>query len=173
MTDGMDTSVSSSPIRTYMDNSHKMRVSNDEDRSDPKDLCYLGVVDLDLSLSPDEFGLRAFDSTKPLTRMLPGSFPCELRLMLPDSKIATDGFHDVIIKNLATSPTWRSRHISHCSPPTMAEGRLQDYAEAIKGGGAIPSFCSSSTIVGVSADWTGILLHLSGGDRIGPERPHD
>ena len=87
----MDTSVSNSPIRTYMDNRHKMRVSHDENRSDPKDLCSLGVVDLDLSLSPDAFGLRAFDSKKPLTRMLPGSFPCELRLMLPDSKIATDG----------------------------------------------------------------------------------
>ena len=42
--------------------------------------------------------------------MLPGSFPCELRLILPDSKI--DGFHDVIIENWAASPTWRSRHIS-------------------------------------------------------------
>ena len=28
----------------------------------PKDLCSLGVVDLDLSLSPDAFGLRAFDT---------------------------------------------------------------------------------------------------------------
>ena len=60
-----------------------MRVSHDEDRSDSKDLCSLGVVDLDLSLSPDAFGLQAFDSKKPLTRMLPGSSPCELRLMLP------------------------------------------------------------------------------------------
>ena len=114
MTDDMDTLVSSSPIQTYMDNSHKMRVSNDADTSDPKDLCSLGVVDLDLSLSPDAFGLRAFDSTKPLTRMLPGSFPCqrEFRLILPDLKIVMDGFHDVIIENLAASPTWRSRHIS-------------------------------------------------------------
>ena len=40
--------VTSSPIRTYMDNRHKMRVSHEEDRSDPKDLCSLGVVDLDL-----------------------------------------------------------------------------------------------------------------------------
>ena len=102
----MDTLVYGSPIRTYMDHSHKMRVSHDAGRSDPKDLCSLGVVDLDLSLSLDAFGLRAFDSTKPLTRMLPGSFPCELRLMLPDSKIATDGFHDVIVENLAVSPIW-------------------------------------------------------------------
>ena len=62
----MDTSYYSSPIRTYMDNYHKMCVSNDTDGSDPKDMCSLGVVDLDLSLSPDAFGLRAFDSSKPL-----------------------------------------------------------------------------------------------------------
>ena len=110
--DMMDTSVNSSPIQTYMDNYHSMRGSNDADRSDPKDLCSLGVVDLDLSLSPDAFGLRAFAISKPLTRMLPGSFSCELRLMLPDSKIAPDGFHDVIVENLAASHTWRSRHIS-------------------------------------------------------------
>ena len=34
----MDTSGNSSPIRTYMDNYHKMFVSHDADRSDPKDL---------------------------------------------------------------------------------------------------------------------------------------
>ena len=39
MTDMMNTSGYSSPIRAYMDNSHRMRVSHDEDRSDPKDLC--------------------------------------------------------------------------------------------------------------------------------------
>ena len=110
--DIMDTWANSSPIRTCMDNYHSMRASHDADRSDPKDLCSLGVVDLDLSLSPDAFGLRAFDVSKSLTRMLPASFPCELRLMLPDSKIATDGFHDVLVENLASSPTWRSRHIS-------------------------------------------------------------
>ena len=59
----------------------------------------LGVMDLDLSISPDVFGLRAFDNTKPVTRMLPGSSPCELRLMLPDDRLGNDGFHDVIIEN--------------------------------------------------------------------------
>ena len=63
-------------------------------------MCSLGVVDLDLSLSPDAFGLRAFDHEKLLTRVLPGSTPCELRLMLPDSRLGTDGFHDVLIDNL-------------------------------------------------------------------------
>ena len=32
--------------------------------------------------------------------------------MLPDLDIAPVGFHDVLIENLAASPTWRSRHIS-------------------------------------------------------------
>ena len=89
-----------------------MRISHDDDGSNPKDMCSLGVVDLDLSLSPDAFGLRAFDNKKPLTRMLPGSTPCELRLLLPDSSLGTDGFHDVLIDSLAASPSWRSGHIS-------------------------------------------------------------
>ena len=106
-----------------MDNYHTMRVSHDTDRSDPKDLFSLGMMDLDVSLSPDAFGLRAFDISKPMTCMLPGSSPCELRLMLPDSDIAPEGFHDVLVENLAASPTWRSRHISprDVAPPTMAE----------------------------------------------------
>ena len=32
--------------------------------------------------------------------------------MLPDSKLGTDGFHDVLIDNLAASPAWRLSHIS-------------------------------------------------------------
>ena len=44
--------------------------------------------------------------------MLLGSSPCELRLLLPDSTIGTDGFHDVIIENLSASTTWHSRHVS-------------------------------------------------------------
>ena len=89
-----------------------MRVSNDQDGSEATNLCLLGVVDLDLSVSPDVFGLRAFDEKLPITRMLPGSSPCKLRLLLPDSTIGKDGFHDVIVENLAASSTWRSRHVS-------------------------------------------------------------
>ena len=72
----------------------------------------LGVMDLDLSISPDVFGLRAFDTTKPVTRMLPGSSPCELRLMLSDNRLGIDGFHDIIVENLSGTPTWRSSHVS-------------------------------------------------------------
>ena len=32
--------------------------------------------------------------------------------MLPDSMLGTNGFHDVLIDNLATSPSWRLGHIS-------------------------------------------------------------
>ena len=88
-----------------------MRVSNDGDNSEPKDLLSLGVVELDLSISPDAFGLWAFDVSKPLTCMLSGPFPNELRLLIPDLGIAPAGFHDVVIENLAATPTWRSRHL--------------------------------------------------------------
>ena len=53
----MDNPSYGSPVRTYVDNHYSMRVSNDRDNSDPKDLFSLGVVDLDLSVSPDAFGL--------------------------------------------------------------------------------------------------------------------
>ena len=99
-------------LQTYLDNTHWMRVSNDREESDPMNLGLLGVVDLDFSLSPDVFVLRAFDDKLPLTRMLPGSSPCELRLLLPDFRIGTDGFHDVVIENLSVSPTWRSSHVA-------------------------------------------------------------
>ena len=108
----MDTPGFGSRIKTYRDNAHRMRLSNDEDGLDPKNLCSLGVVDLYLLLSPDIFGLRDFDGKLPLTRMLPGSNPRKLRLMLPDSTIGADGFHDVVIENLSVSPAWRSSHVS-------------------------------------------------------------
>ena len=80
---------------------------NDIDRSDPHGLSSLGVVDLDLSITPDVFGLRAFDVAKPLARMLPGPFPNELRLMIPDLGIAPEGFHDILIEDLSATPSWQ------------------------------------------------------------------
>ena len=74
--------------------------SHDAKGSLPMDMLSLGVIDLDLSISPDTFGLRAFDHGKLLTRMLPGSMPCELRLMLLDSTMGSDRFHDVVVENL-------------------------------------------------------------------------
>ena len=108
----MDATGLASPIRTYRQNLSKMRESNDPNSSEVTNLCSLGVVDLDLSLCPDVFGLNAFDENMPITRMLPGSSPCELRLLLPDTNIGKDGFHDVVVENLIGSSTWRSRHVS-------------------------------------------------------------
>ena len=53
----MDTPSYGSPVRTYVNNQYSMRVSHDVDCSDPKDFSSLGVVDLDLSITPDAFGL--------------------------------------------------------------------------------------------------------------------
>ena len=61
------------------------------------------MLDLDLTVCPDVFGLRAFDEKMPITRMLPGSSPCDLRLLIPDAGVRQDGFHDVIIENLLGS----------------------------------------------------------------------
>ena len=68
----MDTPSYGSPVWAYVNNQYSMRVSHDDDQSDPKDLSSLGVVDLG---------------------------------------IAPEGFHDVVIENLAATPTWRSRRL--------------------------------------------------------------
>ena len=93
-----------SAIAAYQEQANSMRRSHDENGSIQMNMYSLAVMDLDLSISPDVFGLRAFDADRPVTRMLPGSSPCELRLMLPDAKLGIDGFHDVIIENLAATP---------------------------------------------------------------------
>ena len=67
----------SSAIAAYQGQANGMRRSHDENGSIQMNMDSLGVIDLDLSNSPDVFGLRAFDATKPVTRMLPGSSPCE------------------------------------------------------------------------------------------------
>ena len=101
-----------SAIWAHCAQAQMMLRSHDANGSIPIDMSSIGVMDLDLSLSPDAFGLPAFDHEKPITRMLPGSTPCELRLMPPDSMLGIDGFHDVLIDNLAASHSWRSSNIS-------------------------------------------------------------
>ena len=63
-TDEMDAPSYGSPVRIYVNNQYSMRGSLDVDRSEPKCLSSLGVVDLDLSITPDVFGLRAFDTNR-------------------------------------------------------------------------------------------------------------
>ena len=108
----MDAPGFASPIRAYRQNLCKMRTSNDPDGSETINLCSLGVVDLDLTVCPDVFGLMAFDEKMPVTRMLPGGSQCDLILLIPDARIGQDGFHDVVIENLIGTSTWRSRHVS-------------------------------------------------------------
>ena len=109
---GMDAPGLASPIRAYRQNLCQMRKSNDPGESEPTYLGSLGVLDLDLTVCPDAFGLRAFDEKMPITRMLPGSSPCDLRLLIPDTGIGQDGFHDVIIENLLGTSNWRSKHVT-------------------------------------------------------------
>ena len=63
----------SSAIATYRSKANRMSRSHDENGSTRMNMYSLGVTDLDLSISPDVFSLRAFDKTKAVTRMLPGS----------------------------------------------------------------------------------------------------
>ena len=108
----MDAPEFALPIRNYRQNLSTMRESNDPNGSESTNLCSLGVVDLDLTVCLDVFGLRAFDEKMSVTRMLPCSSPCDLRLLIPDITIGPDGFHDVVIDNLIGTSTWRSRHVS-------------------------------------------------------------
>ena len=87
------------------------------------------------------FSLRAFDISKLLTRMLPGSIPCELRLMLPDSKIEDCPRRKPGRVSYLAITAYFPRGC-YFSPLTMAEGCIQDYATALEGGGAAPSFRS-------------------------------
>ena len=103
--------------------------SNDENGSIQTNMYSLGVRDLDLSIYPDVFGLRAFDAEQPFTRMLPGSSSCELRLMLPDDKLGMEGFH-VIIENLSATPTWRSLHVS---PADMSVSTVSPPPRIVRG----------------------------------------
>ena len=96
----------SSAIAMYRSKANRMSRSRDENGSIRMNMYSLGVTDLDLSISPDVFGIWAFDKTKAVTRMLPGSSPCELRLMIPDVKLGNDGFH-VMIENLSGTPAWK------------------------------------------------------------------
>ena len=93
-----------SAIWAHRVQAQQMQRSHDTSGSLPMNMDSLGVMDLDLSISPDMFSLQAFDKDNPIARMLPGSTPCKLRLMLPDAKLGIDGFQDIIIDNLAASP---------------------------------------------------------------------
>ena len=125
--DGMDTPGFASPIRVYSENLKQMRKSNDPSDTEPTYLDSLGVMDLDISLCSDAFGLRAFDEKMPITRMLPGSGPCDLRLLIPDAGLEKEGFHDVVIENLLGTSVWRSKHVT----PADVIGLRQRWPKAV------------------------------------------
>ena len=124
---GMDTPGFASPIRAFQNSLYHMRKSNDVNDKEQTFLDSMGVLDLDLSYGPDSFGLKAFDEEKPITRMLPGSGPCDLRLLLPDVGLGDTGFHDVVIENLLGTSVWRSRHVT----PADIIGLRQRWPKAV------------------------------------------
>ena len=126
-TAGMDTPGFASPIRAFRESLCHMRKSNDVSDTDKTLLDSLGVLDLDLSLGPDAFGLKAFDAEMGNTRMLPGSGPCDLRLLLPDVGLGEMGFHDVEIENLLGTSVWRSKHVT----PADVIGLRQRWPKAV------------------------------------------
>ena len=100
LTTAMDDSSYGELVRKYVDDYYSMRSSNDNDQADPVGLSSLGVVDLYTSSLLEDFGLWAFDSREPISRMLPGQFPNELRVLIPDAGTAPVAFHDIVMTDL-------------------------------------------------------------------------
>ena len=92
--------------------SYCMRSSNDKQVDSKVELDTLGVVDMDTSIIPDVFGLRAFDRREPMVWVLPGDFSNTVRVLVPDATATPVGFHDVMIENLSNTPDYRSRLVS-------------------------------------------------------------
>ena len=59
--------------------------------------------------------------------MLPGSGPCDLRLLIPDVGLGQMGFHDVVIENLLGTSVWRSKHVT----PADVIGLRQRWPKAV------------------------------------------
>ena len=107
------------PMKAAFDNTSCMRPSNDINRDTVVDLTTLGVVDLDTSLMPDMFSLRAFDSREPVVRVLPGEFLNTIRVLVPGATAMPIGFYDVMLENLANTPDHRARSISPADITTL------------------------------------------------------
>ena len=132
-----------------------MRESNDRSDSEVTNLCSLGVVDLELSLCPDVFG-REDAHYKDVAGFQPLR---ELTLLLPDTNIGKDGFHDVVVENLIGSSTWRSRHVSPSDviAPRRRESRVPGHEGTLH---RIRGFMATSvywTTVGISIRLSGLL----------------
>ena len=65
------------------------------------DLTSPGVVVLDTTVVPDVIGLHAFHEEAALVRVLPGASKNIVRVLVPDDRTALQGFHDLLIEDLA------------------------------------------------------------------------
>ena len=64
----MGDSYLTSPLKEFVDDYNCIRSSKDNDLVEPMGLCSLGVVELDTSIIPNVFGLRAFDPRESISR---------------------------------------------------------------------------------------------------------
>ena len=103
---------SEGPLKKYVDDYYCMQSSNDNDFADPMGLSSLGAVDLDTSIVPNIFGLQAFDCREPISRMLPGQFSNELRVLVPDAAATLVNFHDIVLEDLHATPALLARQIT-------------------------------------------------------------
>ena len=84
----MDISDIEGPLKIYEDDYRRIRSSNDQKVDKIVDLSSLGVVDLNTSIVPDVFGLRAFDVA---------ATPMD--------------FHDIVLDDLSGTLDFRARQI--------------------------------------------------------------
>ena len=108
----MDESYSGLMMKAAIDDTYYIKPLNDINSDTVVELTTIGVVDIDTSIMPDVFGLRAFDSGEPVVWVLPGAFGNTVRVLVPDDTAASIGFHDVILENLTNIPDYRARLIS-------------------------------------------------------------
>ena len=104
--------------------------------------------------------------------MLPGSSPCELRLMLPDDKLGMHVFHDVLIDtDLAVIACGAGRY--DFTAPAMAEDCLQHLTKPSAGCRTPPPGCPETSRQGVLLWWTRFLWRLRYQNLLGPVCSHD
>ena len=99
------------PLKAYEDDYRRMRSSNDLKVDKIVDLSFLGVVDLDTSIVPDVFGIRAFDAQEPVACVLPGDFRNWVCVLVPDAAATPMDFHDIVLEELSSMLDSRTRLI--------------------------------------------------------------
>ena len=62
-----------------------------------------GVVVLDTSHVPDVLDFRTHNADAELVRVLPGRAQNSVRVLIPDAKVVTSGFHDANLVDMAAA----------------------------------------------------------------------